>query len=103
MVAFALLFTGILRTPEQFNMVFPSMVPVMPLLSGVYVPPGTITNEVLLGLAQIFPLTHAMEALQGVAVYGAGWSEILIPVAKLLLIAVACMGVGINLMERVRT
>ncbi|MBW7456113.1 ABC transporter permease [Paenibacillus sepulcri] len=100
MVAFAMLLAGVLRTPEQFNSVLPAIVPIMPMLGGVYVPPGTLTNPIILGLAQIFPLTHALQALTGVAIYEDGWSDVLMPAAKLLLIGVVCLGVGINLMER---
>lgn len=100
MVALATLFAGMFRTPEQFYMVFPSVIPIMPLLSGVYMPPGTITNPIITAVAQIIPLTYAMEALMGVALYNTGWSDILMPVAVLLLMGVAFMGVGINLMER---
>jgi ABC-2 type transport system permease protein len=100
MVAFAMLLAGILRTPEQYNAILPSVVPLMPMLGGVYVPPGTITNQIVIGLSEIFPLTHALKALTGIAVYGEGWPDVFMPVAKLLLIGVIFMGVGINLMER---
>jgi len=101
-VALAMLFTGLTRTPEQFNAVYPTVVPIIPLVSGVYMPPGTITNPFLQAAAQCFPLVHAHEALMGIALYGAGWSELFPPLAKMLLIAVVFMGVGINLVERGR-
>lgn len=63
-------------------------------------PPGTITNPILLGIAEVIPLTHAMKALTGIAVYGYGIEDLWIPISKLLLIGVLCMGIGINLMER---
>lgn len=99
-VAMAMLFTGITRTPEKFNMLYPSVVPVIPLISGAYMPPGTITSDILLGIAQIFPMAHAMEAFLGLSMYDADWSELFMPVAKLLLVAVVFMGIGINLVER---
>lgn len=99
-VAFCMLLTGIVRTPEQFNMVLPSLIPIMPLLSGAYMPPGTITNSVLLAIAQLFPIKHALDSMVAIAIYEASWSEIALSISKLLLIAVLCMGVGINLMER---
>lgn len=99
-VAFSMLLTGMLRTPEQFNMIFPSVIPIMPLLSGAYMPPGTITNNILLTLAELFPLKHALDAMVAISMYDADWSEIYLSMAKLLLIGVLCMGVGINLMER---
>lgn len=100
--AFCMLLAGIVRTPEQFNMVFPSLVPVMPILSGGYMPPGTITNPILLGISEILPLKHALDALTGIAIYDKSWLDILPSIAKLCIIAVICMGIGINLMERRR-
>jgi len=101
-VAIAMLFSGLTRPPEQFKMIYPTVVPIMPLISGAYMPPGTITNEFLVTLAQLFPLTHAMDAFMGIALYDVGWSELFAPLAKMLLITVVCMGVGINLVERGR-
>jgi ABC-2 type transport system permease protein len=100
MVSFSMLFAGILKKPEQFSAVFPILVAIMPMLGGAYVPPGAVTNPIILNVAEIVPLTHAMQALTGIAVYGENWSEVFMPVAKLFLIGVICMGVGINLMER---
>lgn len=99
-VALSMLFVGILQSPEQFGTLFPSIIPILPLISGVYMPPGTITNPILLGIAEAIPLTHAMKALTGIAVYGYGIADLWIPISKLLLIGVLCMGIGINLMER---
>lgn len=65
-------------------------------------PPGTITNPFLLGISEIFPLKHALNALTEIAIYDKGWLDIFPPLAKLCIIAVVCMGIGINLMERRR-
>ncbi|MFB5660265.1 ABC transporter permease [Alteribacillus sp. HJP-4] len=100
MTAFTMLISGLLRTQEQFMMVFPSVIPLMPLISGVYMPPGFIDNDVMLFVAEFIPLTHAMEAMMGTTLYDYGFSELLLPLAKLMLIGAVCMGVGINLMER---
>lgn len=43
-VALSMLMVGILQSPEQFNTLFSSIIPIMPLISGVYMPSGTITN-----------------------------------------------------------
>jgi len=99
-VSLSILFVGMLKTPEQFTALFSSIIPIMPLISGAYMPPGTITNPFLLGAAEAVPITHAMEALTGIAMYGNGIAELWIPLAKMLLISVLCMGIGINMMER---
>src|SRR5690606_41968420 len=41
MVSVAMLIAGIAKTPEKFNMIFPSIIPIIPIISGVYMPPGT--------------------------------------------------------------
>ncbi|WP_339230299.1 ABC transporter permease [Oceanobacillus sp. FSL K6-2867] len=99
-VSMAMLITGFVKTPEQFYMIYPSVVPIIPVISGVYMPPGTISNAVLLFIADLFPLRHAMDAMMDVAFYNAGWNEIALPLVLMLLIGVICMGLGINLVER---
>ncbi|TDQ36239.1 ABC transporter permease [Aureibacillus halotolerans] len=99
-VSMTLLIAGMTRTPEQFDMIFPVLVPLMPLISGVYMPPGAMTNDGLLLLAEFLPLTHAMEAMLGLAVYDQSLTDLFLPLAKLLLMAVLFMGIGMNLVER---
>ncbi|WP_339317618.1 hypothetical protein [Paenibacillus sp. FSL R10-2734] len=41
-----------------------------------------------------------MDAMLGAAFYQYGWTEIYLPLAKLLMMAVIFFGVGINLVER---
>ncbi|MGG4095273.1 hypothetical protein [Paenibacillus lautus] len=72
---------GVLQSPEQFGTLFPSIIPIMPLISGGYMPPGTITNPILLGIAEVIPLTHAMKALTGIAVYGYGIADLWLPIS----------------------
>lgn len=100
MVSTAMLFTGLIKTPEQFYMIYPSVIPIIPLISGAYMPPGIITNPVLLFIADLFPLKHAMDALMNVVFYNAGWSDIALSIVLMILIGVVCMGVGVNLVER---
>lgn len=102
MVSVAILFTGFANTPEKFYMLYPSIIPIIPIISGAYMLPGTISNPVLLFIADLFPLAHAIDALMGVALYDSGWSDIALPLSFMLLIGVICMGVGINLVERLR-
>ncbi|MHA6250440.1 ABC transporter permease [Oceanobacillus sp. CAU 1775] len=100
MVSLAMLFTGFVKTPEQFYMVYPSIIPVLPIISGVYMPPGILTNPVLLFIADLFPLAHAIDALMDIAQNQATWTDIALPLSLMLLIGVVCMGIGINLVER---
>lgn len=101
-VAMAMLFTGITRTPEKFNMIYPSVIPVIPLICGAYMPPDVFNNAVFDIIAQIFPMSHAMDAMLGITMHGAGWADLYLPIAKLVLLTVLFMGIGINLVERNR-
>lgn len=100
LVAVGMLLTGLTRTPEQFGIVLQIAAAAMPLLGGAYWPPGTVTNPIILAVSEFVPLTHAMEAMKGIALQQYGPAELAVPLAKLLLIAVLCMGVGINMVER---
>ncbi|ALS28651.1 ABC-2 type transporter [Paenibacillus sp. 32O-W] len=100
LVAVGMLLTGLTRTPEQFGIVLQIAAAAMPLLGGAYWPPGTVTNPIILAVSEFVPLTHAMEAMKGIALLHYGPAELAAPLAKLLLIAVLCMGVGINMVER---
>lgn len=100
MISIAMLITGFVRTPEQFYAIYPSLIPVIPLVSGAYMVPGTITNPVLLFIADLFPLAHAMEAIMAVVFYGAGLQDVVMSLLYILLIGIVAMGLGINLVER---
>jgi|SRR5690625_2563046 len=99
-VSLAMILTGFIKTPEQFNTIYPSVIPIIPLISGAYMPPGLISNPVLLFIADLFPLAHAMDALMDIALFDAGWSEITLQLVLMLLIGVVCMAAGVHLMER---
>ncbi|WP_019156512.1 ABC transporter permease [Robertmurraya massiliosenegalensis] len=102
MVSLAMFISGFLRTPEKFNSVFASVIPMIPVVSGLYMPPGTISNPVLLFIADLFPLKHAVDAMLNVTLYSASWNDISFSIAILLLIFVIYMGLGINMVERRR-
>ncbi|MDF1509034.1 ABC transporter permease [Robertmurraya sp. DFI.2.37] len=101
-VSLAMLISGFLRTPEKFNMVFTSFIPMIPVISGLYMPPGTVSNPILSFVADLFPLKHAADAMLNITLYNANWNDISLSVAILLLIFVIYMGIGINLVERRR-
>lgn len=99
-VSLAMLVSGITKTPEKFNMIYPSIIPMIPVISGVYMPPGTISNPAFIFIGDLFPLSHALDATLGVTLYNAGWSDIALSISLMLLIGVIAMGIGINLVER---
>ncbi|MCP3029807.1 ABC transporter permease [Halobacillus sp. A1] len=100
MVSIATLLTGLVKKPEQFYALYPSVMPIIPLISGVYMMPGTITNPVLTFIGDLFPVSHAMDAIINVVMYDAAWQDITQPLILMVLIGVVAMGIGINLVER---
>ncbi|MEF2243753.1 MULTISPECIES: ABC transporter permease [unclassified Paenibacillus] len=101
-ISLAMLITGFVSKPEQFYAIYPSLIPLIPLVSGAYMMPGTMDNPILTFIADLFPLAYAMDALMQVAIYDAGLNDIALPLAFMLLLGVLYMGVGINLVERKR-
>jgi ABC-2 type transport system permease protein len=99
-VSFAMLIAGVTGTPEKFNMIYMSVIPIIPVTSGVYMMPGTLDIPIFETLSSLFPLSYGVDAMLDVALYEAGWSDILLPIAFMLLLAVLYMGIGINLVER---
>lgn len=100
MISIAMLITGFVKTPEQFYAIYPSVIPLIPIVSGAYMMPGTITNSGLLFIADLFPMAHAMDAIMLVIFYDAGFQDVIMSLLFMLLIGVVAMGVGINLIER---
>lgn len=99
-VSLAMLVTGFVSKPEQFYSIYPSVIPLIPLISGAYMMPGTMDLPVLNFVADLFPLSHAMDALMSVVNYDAGLGDIALSVSLMLLIGVVYMGIGINMVER---
>ncbi|WP_026561477.1 ABC transporter permease [Bacillus sp. J37] len=100
MISIAMLITGFVKTPEQFYAIYPSVIPLIPIVSGAYMMPGTITNSALLFIADLFPMAHAMDAILSVIFYDAGFKDVMMSLLFMLLIGVVAMGLGINLIER---
>lgn len=100
MISIAMLITGFVKSPEQFYAIYPSVIPLFPLISGAYMPPGTITNPIIVFVADLFPFSHAMDAMMSVTFYGAGLQDVMMQLMIMLFIGVLAMGLGINLIER---
>lgn len=100
MVSIATLITGFIKKPELFYAIYPSIIPIIPLISGAYMVPGTINNSVLTFIGELFPLSHAMDAILDVVMYEATLQDIMQSLVIMLLIGVVAMGIGINLFER---
>ncbi|XEC95887.1 ABC transporter permease [Paenibacillus tarimensis] len=99
-VALGMLLAGMVRTPQQMQVLIPIVSVSMAMIGGAYWPIEIVSNPVLITLSKFVPVTYGMEALKGVVYYGHTWEQLLRPVSYLLLFAVVCMGIGINLIER---
>ncbi|PPA69111.1 ABC transporter permease [Jeotgalibacillus proteolyticus] len=100
MVSVATLVTGLVKKPEHFYALYPSLIPMIPLISGAYWMPGTVTNPVLTFIGDLFPVSHAMDAILGVVMHDATLQDITQPLILMVLIGVIAMGIGVNLVER---
>lgn len=94
----AMLFVGLIRKPEQFYSLYPAFVSLIPLISGAYMPAGAVGHPVLAFLADLFPVSHGMDAMLA-AIQGRA-EDVSLPLALLLLIGVLYIGTGVHLAER---
>lgn len=100
MVSMATLIAGFMAKPEQFYALYPSFISLVPLVSGAYMMPGSMGHPVFRFIADLFPMSHAMDAFMLVANDYAGMPDIALPLSIMLLIGVIYMGVGVQLVER---
>lgn len=99
-VALSLLLAGIVANAQQMAVVIPIVAVSSAMLGGAYWPLEIVTSPFLLGISRAIPLTHAMDALKGIAYYGYGPAALLWPVSLLILFGVVCMGLGVQLIDR---
>ncbi|KAB8137535.1 ABC transporter permease [Gracilibacillus oryzae] len=99
-VSLGMLIIGLVNRSSQLNAIVPIIAVSMAMLGGAYWPIEIVSNKVVLAFSQVIPVTHAMEALKSITIYGENLTDITQPLSILLLMGVLCMGIGINLMER---
>lgn len=99
-VALGLLLAGLVGNSQQMNVVVPIVCVSSAMIGGAYWPLEIVSSKALLAVSNFVPIRHAMDALKGIAYYSYGFSELLWPVAVLVLFGVVCMGVGLRLVER---
>ncbi|RNF39559.1 ABC transporter permease [Planococcus salinus] len=101
-VALSMLVMGLVQSPQQLQAVVPIVATGMAMIGGAFWPIELVTNNMLLAISKVLPITYGLDALKSVAIHGRGLTELMEPIAVMLLIGVVCMGIGINLMERKR-
>lgn len=99
-VALSMLVMSLVSRPQQLQAVVPILATGMAMIGGALWPIELVSNNMLLAISKVLPITYGLEALKGVAIYDRSWSELAEPMAIMLLFGVVCMGIGINLMER---
>ncbi|GEL77787.1 ABC transporter permease [Tenuibacillus multivorans] len=99
-VALGMLMLGSVKTLEQLNAVVPIVTVSMAMIGGAYWPIEAVSNNILLAISKVVPVTYTMEALKSIAIYNQNLSGVLEPISIVLLIGVLCMGIGVNLFER---
>ncbi|MCM3611574.1 ABC transporter permease [Planococcus sp. MERTA32b] len=99
-VALGMLAMGLVSRPQQLQAVVPIVATGMAMIGGAFWPIELVSNNILLAISKVLPITYGLEALKGVAIYNRSWQELSEPISIMLLIGVVCMGIGLNLMER---
>lgn len=99
-VAMSIFIAGITKTIGQFNALVPLIGVSFAMLGGAYWPIEVVSSEFLLALSKVIPITYGMELLKGATISGLGYGDLLFPVSILLLMGVAFMGIGIQLIEK---
>lgn len=102
-VALGMLVMGLVQSPQQLQAVNPIVATGMAMLGGAFWPIELISNQIMIALSKAMPIFYGMDGLIGAILYDQGIAELLEPISILLLMGVVFMGVGVNLMERVKT
>lgn len=98
-VALGLLIISMVTKMQQLGAVIPIIATGMAMVGGAFWPIELVSNEILLAIAKVLPITYGLEALINVGVYGEGVEAIILPVAFLIGFGAIFMVIGIRLME----
>ncbi|SEN87465.1 ABC-2 type transport system permease protein [Amphibacillus marinus] len=101
-VALGMLVMGLVRSSQQLQAAIPIVATAMAMLGGAFWPLEIVTNNILLFLARLVPIRYGLEALIRTIVYNDSLLDVIQPVSILLLMGVIFMGLGINLMEKIK-
>ncbi|GIO21570.1 ABC transporter permease [Oceanobacillus sp. J11TS1] len=99
-VAMSILITALVKNVEQFNAVISIIAVSLAMIGGAFWPLEIVSNPVLLFLAKLNPVKYGLDIVQGAAVYGYSFTDLLQPISILTLMTVLFTGIGIHLMER---
>ncbi|MFB1050230.1 ABC transporter permease [Paraliobacillus sp. JSM ZJ581] len=101
-VSLGMLILCIASTPQQLQAINPIIATAMAMLGGAFWSIEAVSNPFMLALSKGMPIYYGVEALKDVLMYNKSLSAILEPISILVLFGVICMGIAINLMERIK-
>lgn len=101
-VSLGMLLLGVASKPQQLQAINPIVATGMAMLGGAFWPLDAVSNGIMIALSKAMPIRYGIEALKSAMLFNQGFEAVLQPIAFLLLFGVICMGIGINLMERVK-
>ncbi len=99
-VALGMLVLGLSKTVEHLSALVPIVAVSFAMLGGAFWPLEIVSNNILLMISKVIPVTYGMEALTNIALGGQNFIDVSSSLALLILLGVLFMGIGINLMER---
>ena len=99
-IALGICLCAFIRSPQHLDAAVPLLAISSAMVGGAFWPIEIVSNDVLLFLSKLVPITYGMEMLKGVAVYGWGWREVAEPMTMLVAMGVILMGIGIHVMEK---
>ncbi|GGP09439.1 ABC transporter permease [Oceanobacillus neutriphilus] len=99
-VSLSILITALVKNVQQFNAVITITAVSLAMIGGAFWPLEIVSNPVLLFLANVNPIKYGLDIIQGVAVYGYSFTDLLLPMSVLTLMSVLFSGLGIHLMEK---
>lgn len=99
-VALSILITALVKNVQQFNAVISIVAVSAAMVGGAFWPLEIVSNPVLLFLSNLNPIKYGLDIIQGAAVYGYSFTELLLPISVLTFMSVLFSGLGIHLMEK---
>ncbi|SDJ78911.1 ABC transporter permease [Sediminibacillus albus] len=99
-VALGMLMLGLVKSLEQLNALVPIVSVSMAMIGGAYWPIEAVSNNIILAVSKVLPMTYAMDSLKGIALHNQNIASLAEPLSIMVLFGVLCMGIGVNLMER---
>lgn len=99
-MALGMLLVAFVDSTQQLNSIVPVIAVSSAMVGGAYWPIEIVTNNILLLLSKVVPITYAMTSIKEVILYGSGWNGVLLPGSILFLMGVVMLGLGMQLIDR---